>query len=67
MDYDSTTLTDKLASVRKHYEILSKIGEGSFGCVFKAKHLETQKLVAIKWIPNVFDNTYQFKKVMREI
>ena len=35
--------------------------------VFKAHHKETKRVVAIKWIPDVFSSTYQFKKVIREI
>lgn len=30
------------------YEVLAPIGEGGFGAVFRAKHLETKKQVAIK-------------------
>ncbi|BBN83603.1 protein kinase [Pseudoalteromonas sp. A25] len=34
----------------EHYELLHKIGEGGFGKVFKAKHKNTNQLVAIKFL-----------------
>jgi len=35
------------------YEIVSKCGEGTYGCVFKALHKKTKQLVALKKIINV--------------
>lgn len=35
------------------YEIIEKIGEGSFGRVYKARHRHTLGLVALKFIPKV--------------
>jgi hypothetical protein len=35
--------------------------------VFLARHKETHRNVAIKWIQNVFKTTYDFKKVLREV
>jgi len=34
----------------KNYTIIEKIGEGGFGQVYKARHVSTQKLVAIKFL-----------------
>ncbi|WP_105169856.1 TOMM system kinase/cyclase fusion protein [Pseudoalteromonas sp. T1lg23B] len=34
----------------EHYELIHKIGEGGFGKVFKAKHKNTNQLVAIKFL-----------------
>ncbi|CAM4197844.1 TOMM system kinase/cyclase fusion protein [Pseudoalteromonas byunsanensis] len=34
----------------EHYELIHKIGEGGFGKVFKAKHRNTNQLVAIKFL-----------------
>jgi serine/threonine protein kinase len=35
------------------YDIISKCGEGTYGCVFKAIHKKTKQLVALKKIVNV--------------
>jgi serine/threonine protein kinase len=35
------------------YEVLEKIGEGSFGRVYKARHRHLRGLVALKFIPKV--------------
>ncbi|KAF8569972.1 hypothetical protein P879_02569 [Paragonimus westermani] len=35
----------------EHYRILGRIGEGAHGIVMKAKHIETDELVALKKIP----------------
>lgn len=34
------------------FEILDLLGEGNYGCVYKALHKETGELVAIKIVPN---------------
>jgi serine/threonine protein kinase len=33
------------------YEYIEKIGEGTYGKVFKARDLETNKIVALKFMP----------------
>lgn len=40
-------------STMDDYEIVSKCGEGTYGCVFKALHKKTRQLVALKKIVNV--------------
>jgi len=37
----------------EEYEILEKIGEGSFGRVYKARHRHLRSFVALKFIPKV--------------
>lgn len=49
------------------YELLEKLGKGSYGLVVKAKHRETGKLCAIKHIKDVFYNEYEAHKVLREV
>ena len=49
------------------YELLEKLGKGSYGLVVKAKHRETGKVCAIKHIKDVFYNQYEAHKVFREV
>lgn len=44
------------ANILKKYEILSKIGKGAYGIVWKAKDLKTQKIVALKKVFDAFSN-----------
>lgn len=41
------------ASSEEDYDILVKCGEGTYGCVYKAKHKKTGQLVALKKVVNV--------------
>ena len=47
--------------------MLDYLGKGAFGEVLKARHLETQQIVAIKCIKNVFRTEYDCRKVLREL
>ena len=49
------------------FEIINKIGQGSFGVVMEAKHVKTGKIYAIKLISDVSFSAYETKKVCREI
>lgn len=40
-------------STLEDYDIVSKCGEGTYGCVFKALHKKTRQLVALKKVVNV--------------
>ena len=53
--------------VRVKYKLLEEMGEGSYGQVLKAMHRETKQIVAIKLIKNIFSDSYQARKTLREI
>lgn len=49
------------------YDLLRRIGKGSFGEVVQAIHRKTGKVVAIKLMRGVFENNYQAKHILSEI
>jgi mitogen-activated protein kinase 1/3 len=53
--------------VTNQYEILSKLGRGSYGEVVKAKNRVTEAIVAIKQMKHVFDDTTDATRAYREI
>lgn len=53
--------------VETHYEILSKLGQGSYGKVVKARHRATGKIVSIKLIQNIYKSCDHIKKLISEI
>lgn len=48
-------------------EKLALLGEGSFGCVYRARHKATGNIVAIKIIPNAGEGNTEADKIMSEI
>lgn len=51
----------------KEFEILEKVGYGSYASVWKAKHIATGKIVAIKREENIWSDPTNTKNIMREI
>ena len=51
----------------ENYEKLGKIGEGSYGVVFKCSHKETKQIVAIKKFVESEDDLQIRKIAMREL
>lgn len=49
------------------YELIKEIGAGSFGEVVLARHVETQRLVAIKKIDKLFNIVLDAKLQLREV
>jgi serine/threonine protein kinase len=42
----------RIYNVAQEYKMIEKVGRGTYGTVYKAKHLRTGELVAIKKIEN---------------
>lgn len=66
-DATSMALDSVWKYVHGDYELLEKLGQGSYGLVLKAKHRDTGKVCAIKHIKNVFYNAYEAIKILREV
>ena len=67
---DTESLIDKTWKyLSNDYEFVGEIGKGTFGVVIQARHIATNKDVAIKIIKNVFNNEdmYTAKKQLGEI
>jgi mitogen-activated protein kinase 1/3 len=49
------------------YEYIKQIGHGAYGVVCSALNKRTNQKVAIKKIPNAFDDLIDAKRIVREI
>ena len=54
-------------SVQSQYTLLEKLGEGSFGQVYKAQSLQTGEIVAIKLVINFSNDAYRARQLLREL
>ena len=48
VDYGTVSRTSQFCSSLRDYQILSKLGEGTFGEVYHARHTSSSRSVAIK-------------------
>ena len=64
-------IVSKTESVWDHvtskYQLLEKLGQGTYGQVRKVKHIASGKIYAIKLIENCFNDEYSARKAVREI
>jgi len=67
-DFSLDEGTDKRRDPTNDFELLEKLGEGSYGSVWKAKHLKTGTTTAIKRVPveNDLDEILNEIKIMKQ-
>jgi mitogen-activated protein kinase 1/3 len=53
--------------LNSRYLLLRRIGGGSYGSVYSAKDKQTNKLVAVKVVYELFDDLIDCRKILREI
>lgn len=53
--------------VPKRYQMIKAVGQGAYGCVIAASDMETGQAIAIKNIPNAFNDLVDAKRILREI
>ncbi|CAD8177060.1 unnamed protein product [Paramecium octaurelia] len=53
--------------VDEKYEFIKQIGQGAYGVVCSAKNKKNGQMVAVKKIPNAFEDLVDAKRIVREI
>ena len=66
-EYEHLQLDDCWSDVLENYKPIKKVGEGSYGKVYRAVCKSTLKNVAIKHINDFADHDYGLVKLLREI
>ena len=49
------------------YRVLERVGKGTFGRVYKAQHIRTSEIVALKVIPKKHKKEKELKSLRQEI
>ena len=65
--FDSFEESKLWCHLEHEYDILGKLGRGSYGKVIKARCKVTGKVVAIKLVENIFDGAQISRNVVREL
>ncbi|CAD8053092.1 unnamed protein product [Paramecium sonneborni] len=61
-------MSEKIDSnILKKYEIMTKIGKGAYGIVWKARDLKSQRIVALKKVFDAFSNPTDAQRTYREV
>jgi hypothetical protein len=63
----SQPLLGTSADRSRDLDIITMVGEGSFGSVYRARHKPSDNVVAVKVIPNAARDTEETAKIMCEI
>ena len=63
----SFTFAGSTFIVDKKYEFIKRLGQGAYGVVCSCLDKDTNKKVAIKKIPNAFEDLIDAKRIVREI
>jgi len=63
----TTTIHDQVFNIGTRYTELQLIGKGAYGAVVSAYDTKFNQKVAIKKIPNVFNDVTKAKRILREI
>ncbi|KDO34829.1 CMGC/MAPK protein kinase [Saprolegnia parasitica CBS 223.65] len=53
--------------IPKRYQMIKAVGQGAYGCVIAASDTETGQSLAIKNVPNAFNDLVDAKRILREI
>ena len=53
--------------IDEKYEFIKQIGHGAYGVVCSALNKQTKTKVAIKKVPNAFEDLIDAKRILREI
>ncbi|TMW58733.1 hypothetical protein Poli38472_010292 [Pythium oligandrum] len=53
--------------IPRRYQMIKAVGQGAYGCVIAASDTETGQALAVKNVPNAFNDLIDAKRILREI